>query len=130
MVDKTFPSWWEAVNWAGETFRAFRIEHKLDATGVAALLTQGRLAVRTIQRAILGLPITFFFKSIFADLTGRGVDPREARRKASATVTPSRGSGTRIPFVLPHRSPGRRHRAPVTACSWDCSAPGCCRTMI
>src|SRR5512135_678979 len=91
LADITFPSWWEAVNWAGEMFRAFRIEHKLDATGVAALLTQGRLAVRTIQRATLGLPITFFFKSIFADLTGRGVDPREARRKASASVTPARG---------------------------------------
>ena len=63
----TFPSWWEAVNWAGEQFRAFRIEHKLDATGVAALLLQGEMTVRTIQRAILGLPITFFFKSIFAD---------------------------------------------------------------
>jgi hypothetical protein len=100
LVDLTFPSWWEAVNWAGERFRAFRIEHKLDASGVAALLTQGRLAARTIQRATLGLPIMFFFKSIFADLTGRGVDPREARRKASATVTPSRGLGRASPLFF------------------------------
>ena len=75
LADTTFPSWWDAVNWAGEHFRAFRIEHKLDASGVAALLVQGRMAARTIQRAILGLPITFFFKSIFAELTSRGIDP-------------------------------------------------------
>ena len=50
LADTTFPSWWDAVNWAGEHFRAFRIEHKLDASGVAALLVQGRMAARTIQR--------------------------------------------------------------------------------
>jgi len=100
IADVTFPSWWEAVNWAGETFRAFRIEHKMDASGVAALLTQGRLAVRTIQRAALGLPIAFFFKSIFAELTGKGVDPREARPKASATVSPARGLGRASPLFF------------------------------
>ena len=51
-------------------------------------------------RAILGLPITFFFKSIFAELTGRGMDPREARRKASATVSPSRGLGRASPLFF------------------------------
>ena len=100
LADTTFPSWWDAVNWAGEHFRAFRIEHKLDASGVAALLVQGRMAARTIQRAILGLPITFFFKSIFAELTSRGIDPREARRKASATVSPSRGLGRTSPLFF------------------------------
>src|SRR5262249_54181476 len=62
LADKVFDTWWEAVNWAGETFHAFRIEHKMDATAVALLLTQGRMAARTIVRAILGLPIQFFFK--------------------------------------------------------------------
>lgn len=100
VADTTFPSWWEAVNWVGEHFHAFRVEHKLDATGVAALLLEGRRTMRTIQRATLGLPITFFFKSIFADLTSRGVDPREARRKASATVAPSRGLARASPLFL------------------------------
>ena len=44
LLDQTFPSWWEALNWAGETFRAFRIEHKMDASGIAELLTMGRLS--------------------------------------------------------------------------------------
>jgi CRISPR-associated protein Cmr1 len=100
VVDKTFPTWWEAVNWAGETFRAFRIEHKMDASAVAVFLTQGRMAARTIERAILGLPIMFFFKSIHADLIARGVDSREARRKASATVSPSRGLGRASPLFF------------------------------
>ncbi len=100
LADTTFPTWWEAVNWAGEQFHVFRVEHRLDASGVAALLVQGRLAARTIQRAILGLPITFFFKSIFAELTGRGIDPREARRKASATVSPVRGLGRTSPLFF------------------------------
>ena len=100
VLGSTFPSWWEALNWGGETFRAFRIEHKLDASGVAALLTQGRLTARTIQRAALGLPIMFFFKSIFAELTGQGLDSREARRKASATVGPLRGLGRASPLFF------------------------------
>jgi len=100
LADKVFDTWWEAVNWAGETFRAFRVEHKLDATAIALLLTQGRMAARTVVRAILGLPITFFFKSIHADLVARGVDPREARRKASATVGPARGLGRASPLFF------------------------------
>jgi len=85
LMERAFASWQEAANWVGEKFRAFRIEHKLDASGIAALLQQGKTVVKTIQRAVLGLPIVFFFKSILAELTGRGADPREARRKASAT---------------------------------------------
>lgn len=100
LLDKTFLSWWEALNWAGETFQAFRIEHKQDASSIAELITMGRLSARTIQRAVLGLPIMFFFKSIFAELTSRGVDPREARRKASATVAPVRGLGRSSPLFF------------------------------
>jgi CRISPR-associated protein Cmr1 len=100
LVDRTFPTWWEALNWVGERFRAYRIEHKVDASGVAALLTQGRLTVRTIQRAVLGLPINFFFKSIYSDLTGKGVDSREARRKASATISPAGGLGRASPLFF------------------------------
>jgi CRISPR-associated protein Cmr1 len=100
LVDTPFASWWEAVNWAGEKFLAFRRDQRDDATGVAGLLTRGRLAVRTITRAVLGLPITFFFKSIFADLASRGIDSREARRKASATVSPSRGLARTSPLFF------------------------------
>src|SRR5262249_13868955 len=86
------------LNWAGELFLAFRRDQRDDATGVAGLLTRGRLAVKTIARAVLGLPIQFFFKSIFAELTAGGLDAREARRKASAAVTPIRGLARASPL--------------------------------
>ncbi len=108
LTQRTFPSWWEAVNWLGEKFREFRVAYKLDASGIAALLLQGKMLVKTIQRAVLGLPIVFFFKSILADLTSRGVDPREARRKASASVGPARGQARASPLffrILPLAGP-------------------------
>lgn len=100
LTERTFTSWWEAANWLGEQFRAFRIAHKLDASGIAALLLKGKMTARTIQRAVLGLPIVFFFKSMLAELTARGLDPREARRKASATVSPARGQARSSPLFF------------------------------
>ena len=110
VASPTFDTWSEAASWAGELFQAFRVEHKLDAAAIAMLLTQGRMAARTVVHPLLGLPIVFFFKSISADLVAHGVDPREARRKASATVAPA-GSGPHIPGLLPRRPPGRGPRA-------------------
>jgi CRISPR-associated protein Cmr1 len=100
LADKTFDTWREAANWGGELFQAFRVEHKLDATAIAMLLTQGRMAARTVVRAIFGLPIMFFFKSMHAELVARGIDSREARRKASATVAPARGLGRASPIFF------------------------------
>jgi CRISPR-associated protein Cmr1 len=100
LVDRTFPTWWEAINWVGERFLAFRTSYKDDATGIAGLLTRGRLAATTIARAILGLPLSFFFKSIHATLVAAGVEPREARRKASAMVVPVAGLGRASPLFL------------------------------
>jgi CRISPR-associated protein Cmr1 len=100
LVDRPFPSWREALDWVGQLYLAFRREHKLDATAVAGLLTRGRLAVQTIQRAILGLPLPFFFKSILEGLTSQGMDARDARRKASATVTPVRGQARTSPLFF------------------------------
>jgi len=100
VVDETFANWWEAIDWVGEQFVAFRRSYVDDASAIAQLLTQGRMVANTIHRAILGLPIVFFFKSIFESLTERGVPYRDARRKASATVVPKRGLGRGSPLVI------------------------------
>lgn len=100
LTDKTFPTWWEAVNWSGEVFRAFRIAHKLDASGIAALLLKGKFLLKNIQRAVLGLPLVFYFKSIVADLVSKGMDQRDARRKATATVAPARGQARSSPLFF------------------------------
>jgi CRISPR-associated protein Cmr1 len=100
VVNQTFPTWWEALDWAGRQFVEFRRSHRSDASAVAELLTRGRIAAATIQRAVLGLPIVFFFKSIFQALTQRGLPASEARRKASATVVPNRRLGRASPLLL------------------------------
>jgi hypothetical protein len=100
VVNESFANWWEAIDWVGRQFVEFRRSHVNDAGAVAQLLTQGRMAAKTIHRAILGLPIVFFFKSIFESLTARGVPYGDARRKASATVVPKRGLGRGSPLVI------------------------------
>ncbi len=100
LVDRTFPTWWEAVDWTGQLFQQFRREITADASGVAALLTHGRTTLRTIQRAVFGLPLPFFFKSIFGALTEGGANPREARRRSSASIAPRRGPMRRSPLLF------------------------------
>jgi hypothetical protein len=100
LVDRTFPTWWEAADWMGTLYHAFRVAQRDDASAIAALLTQGRLAARTIVRAVFGLPLQFFFKTIHAALLGQGVEPREARRRASASIIPTRGLARGSPLFF------------------------------
>ncbi len=100
VIAQTFASWWEALDWVGQRFQTFRREYKEDASAIAELLKRGRLLARTIQRAALGLPIAFFFKSILGDFEARGVPARDARRRASASITPERGLGRNSPLYF------------------------------
>jgi CRISPR-associated protein Cmr1 len=100
VADRTFPTWWEALDWSGRQLQEFRRSHVSDAGAIAELLTRGRLTVRRIRRAILGLPMVFFFKSIFEELTAKGVPDRDARRRASAIVAPQRGLGRASPLIV------------------------------
>ena len=100
VVGKTFGRWWEAVDWIGGRFQQFRRSQVNDAGAVAQLVTQGRMAAKSIQRAIFGLPIVFFFKSIFEALVGQGMSPREARREASATASPRRAQARASPLLI------------------------------
>ncbi len=100
VIGQRFTSWCEALDWVGQRFQAFRREQKEDAGAIAALLARGRLAARTLQRAVLGLPILFFFKSMFNELTAQGVPPKQARQRASASVTPQRGLGRASPLLF------------------------------
>lgn len=100
VVDQVFPTWWEATDWVGRHLQEFRRSHRGDASAVAELLTYGRTAATTIERAVLGLPLVFFFKSIFEALTQRGMPPKEARRKASASVVPQGRLGRASPLMV------------------------------
>jgi CRISPR-associated protein Cmr1 len=100
VVDRTFPTWLEATDWVGQQLLEFRRSHTSDASAIAELLTRGRTAVTTIRRAVLGLPIVFFIKSIFRSLIESGVPAKEARRRASASVVPNRRLGRASPLWL------------------------------
>jgi hypothetical protein len=100
VLDKTFPTWWEALAWTGEQFQAFRKTVGEDASALAGLLERGKLLARTIQRAIFGLPLVFTFKGMLAELLGKGVDAKEARRKSSVTVAPIKGLGRGSPLFF------------------------------
>ena len=100
LTDITFPTWVAGGELGGSTISGFPHRAQARRHRSGRLAASGPDGERTIQRAILGSPITFFFKSIFAELTGRGVDSREARRKSSATVAPARGLGCSSPLFF------------------------------
>jgi hypothetical protein len=100
VLDKTFPTWWEALAWTGEQFQTFRKTVGEDSSALAGLLERGQLFVKTIQRAIFGLPLLFTFKDMLADLLSQGVDPKEARRKSSVTVAPMKGQARGSPMFF------------------------------
>ncbi|MFO7901714.1 MAG: type III-B CRISPR module RAMP protein Cmr1 [Planctomycetota bacterium] len=98
VVDQVFPTWWEATEWVGRQLQEFRRSHRGDASAIAELLTRGRITATAIQRAVLGLPLVFFFKSIFETLTQGGTPAKEARRKATASVVPQGRLGRASPL--------------------------------
>jgi len=127
LLDKTFPSWWEALAWVGEKYHAFRVDQREDASGIAGLLTRGRLAVRTIVRAVFGLPIPFFFKSIHGPWWLEAwTRARPGGRPPPRWVPP----GARVvahPCSSGSSSWRARGRLAVPCC-WGCSARAWCRT--
>jgi CRISPR-associated protein Cmr1 len=100
VLDRAFPTWWEALAWTGEQFQVFRRAVGEDSSAMGGLLATGRLFVQTIQRAIFGLPLLFSFKGMLADLLGKGIDAKEARRRSSVTVAPSKGQGRGSPMFF------------------------------
>ena len=128
LADITFPSWWEAVNWAGETVPGLpdRIQ--------AGCLRGGRPvdagpADRTHDPA--GGPgvadrVLFQIDLRRPDRPGRrsqggppqGLGERDARP----------GAGTRIPLVLPRRPVGR-HSGHLRRAHGIVPLPVCCRIM-
>ena len=100
VLDRSFPSWWEALDAVGREFRAFRALEPNDYTGIKAILTGGRAAFQTVKRAVFGLPLPFFFSSLFRELTEKGVSPQEARVRSSAMVMPRRGDRRASPLFF------------------------------
>jgi CRISPR-associated protein Cmr1 len=100
LLDRAFPSWQEAMEQVGAAFKAFRHRQPEDYDLVKGVLTRTRSAVQMIKRAIFGLPLPFFFRSLYQGLLKQGLPPQDARRRASATVVPTQGERRSSPLFL------------------------------
>ncbi|MBI2939421.1 MAG: type III-B CRISPR module RAMP protein Cmr1 [Chloroflexi bacterium] len=100
VIDRSFATWWEALDGVGQAFRAFRRRQPDDYQGIKAILTGGQAILQTVKRAVFGLPLPFFFSSLFRDLMDHGVPPPEARARASATVSPRGADRRGSPFLV------------------------------
>jgi CRISPR-associated protein Cmr1 len=98
VLDRVYATWQEALNEIGEAFQGFRRRQPEDYETVKGVLTRAARTATGLKRAILGLPIGFFFSSLYRDLTAQGVPSQEARRRASAMVGPRRGVGRGSPL--------------------------------
>ncbi len=100
VLDATFPSWQDAMSRIGEAFRSFRLRYESDYSLIRSILTGGKALAQCVQRAIFGLPLNFFFSSIYKQELQKGLSPRDARRKASARVVPSQGQRRASPLFI------------------------------
>lgn len=91
VLDQAYPSWQAALDAVGRAFQAFRSRQPDDYATVKGALTQPRWRINAVKRAVFGLPLMFFFSSLYKQLQERGVPPRDARSRASATILPRRG---------------------------------------
>ncbi len=98
ILNKTYPTWHEALNEVGAAFRDFRSRQPDDYVAVKNFLKGLSKGVNQVKRAIFGLPLTFFFSSLYRQLRDQGVPEREARARATATLGPRRGLGRASPL--------------------------------
>lgn len=119
VMDRTFSSWWEALDAVGREFRAFRALEPNDYVGIKTILSGGRAALQMVKRAIFGLPLPFFFSSLYRELTEKGLPPQEARARSSAMVVPRRGERRASPlFFRVARLPGEEAACTVLLGLW------------
>jgi CRISPR-associated protein Cmr1 len=100
VLDRSFSTWWEALDVVGAAFKAFRLRQPDDYQGIKAILTRGRVILPTVKRAVFGLPLSFFFSSLYKQLVERGLPEQEARTQASATVLPRGGDRRASPLFF------------------------------
>ena len=85
VVDKSFNTWDGALNEFGSVMQRFRQRRQPDYQNVKSVIQGGR-NLQPVKRAAFGLPIVFFFQSLYQrylqELQGKGLDKREAQRRA------------------------------------------------
>lgn len=98
VLDRVFPSWHAALDAVGQAMQKFRLRQPDDYATVKNVLTGQRVEQPAVKRSIFGLPLSFFFSSLYRSLTEQGMDERDARRRASGTLGLRSGAGQISPL--------------------------------
>ncbi len=98
VLDRVYPTWHAALDAVGQSFQAFRLRQPDDYATVRGVLTGQGAQQPSVKRAIFGLPLSFFFSSLYRELTAQGVGEREARQRASGTLGLRSGTGRMSPL--------------------------------
>ena len=91
VLDQVYDSWQAALDTLGRAFMAFRSRQPDDYATVKGAITRPNWRVSGVKRSVFGLPLMFYFSSLYKQLQEQGVPQREARSRASAQITPRRG---------------------------------------
>lgn len=81
MLDKTWPTWQEALETIGAAFQGFRNRYQPDYSNVKDVIGGRSQRFNGAERAAFGLPIVFYFRSLGG--SGGTLEGREHDRRAS-----------------------------------------------
>lgn len=98
VLDQIFPTWHAALDTVGQLMQGFRLRQPDDYATAKNVLTGQRVQQPALKRSVFGLPLSFFFSSLYRSLTAQGVDERDARRRASGTLGLRSGAGQTSPL--------------------------------
>lgn len=98
VLDQVYDSWQTALDTLGRAFMAFRSRQPDDYAAVKGALTRPNWRVSGVKRSVFGLPLMFFFSSLYKQLQEQGVPQREARSRSSAMIVPRRGQSRASPL--------------------------------
>ena len=85
VVEKAFGSWKEALDSIGQQMQRFRNRRPPDYQNVKNAV-QGQPLTQPVQRAAFGLPIVFFFRSLYNQYQQQGMNEQQARAAAAGIL--------------------------------------------
>jgi CRISPR-associated protein Cmr1 len=99
VVDKKFTSWEAALDAIGQRMQQFRNRRAPDYQNVKNAV-QGQPLMQSVKRAAFGLPIVFFFSSLYKQYIQQGMKKDQARTKATGTLEGSEHDRRASPLFI------------------------------
>lgn len=98
VLDQVYDSWETALDTLGRAFMAFRSRQPEDYAAVKGALTRPNWRISGVKRSVFGLPLMFYFSSLYKQLLEQGVPQRDARSRASGQIVPRRDQSRASPL--------------------------------